>query len=236
MTHAQASLPAARLTERTNFDYSLPPAYLQPDTGGPKLGRGEFRLIRHVASCLSALIAASLAISYLSVASFSEEPTTAWEPKGKSRVWKAVVFHHSATTTGSVSSIDQSHKQRKDSQGRPWLGIGYHFIIGNGQGMADGQIEATFRWHQQLSGAHAGETRWNAESIGICLIGNFDEQPPTARQLAAAKKLLAWITTQYHLTPQQIWVHGEIKATECPGKKFPYQELLGRPRHAVANS
>ena len=80
---------------------------------------------------------------------------------------------------------------RKDAQGNPWLGIGYHFVIGNGRGMEDGQVEPTFRWKQQLAGAHAGQRRHNESGIGICLIGNFDEAPPTAKQLSALKELLA---------------------------------------------
>ena len=79
-----------------------------------------------------------------------------FQPAARERSWNSIVLHHSATAGGSVESIDAVHRRQKDAAGRPWLGIGYHFVIGNGHSMDDGQIRPTFRWHQQLAGAHAG--------------------------------------------------------------------------------
>jgi len=76
---------------------------------------------------------------------------TGLEPEVASRHWKYIVFHHTATSSGDLASIDEEHRQRKDSQGKPWLGIGYHFLIGNGDGMADGLIEPTFRWPRPVA-------------------------------------------------------------------------------------
>src|SRR5262245_20642940 len=64
-----------------------------------------------------------------------------WKPTAKPRDWKYVVVHHTATESGSVESIHESHLKNKDKNGNPWLGIGYHFVIGNGAGMPDGMIE-----------------------------------------------------------------------------------------------
>ena len=53
-------------------------------------------------------------------------------PSGKERGWKHIVLHHTATDQGSVASINASHQERKGPSGKRWLGIGYHFVIGNG--------------------------------------------------------------------------------------------------------
>ena len=66
------------------------------------------------------------------------------------------MLHHSATADGDVASIDAVHRLKRDLKGNPWLGIGYHFVVGNGHKMADGEVQPTFRWLQQLAGAHAG--------------------------------------------------------------------------------
>ena len=79
-----------------------------------------------------------------------------WKPESELRDWNYIVLHHTASDSGSLDSIHQEHLKRKDKEGNSWLGIGYHFVIGNGNGMADGEIEPTFRWRQQLQGAHAG--------------------------------------------------------------------------------
>lgn len=156
------------------------------------------------------------------------KPRFAWEPAVDSRKWQAIVLHHSAAAEGSVEAIDRVHRERTDSQGRKWLGIGYHFVIGNGQGMADGAIEPTFRWHKQLAGAHAGDVTHNAIGVGICLVGDFNQSPPSERQLAAARRLIDGLRARYDLPAASILVHRELKPTECPGRMFPYQQLLGR--------
>lgn len=149
----------------------------------------------------------------------------AWLPEQTARPWRKIVVHHSAIAAGSVDSIDAEHRRRVDAEGKPWLGIGYHFVIGSGQGMPDGQITPTFRWREQLAGAHAGVAEANDTGIGICLIGNFEDAPPTPRQWDAAVRLTRALATQYEIAPADIVRHGDLKATACPGRHFPWTEF-----------
>lgn len=153
-----------------------------------------------------------------------------WTPDVPLRNWQRVVVHHTATTTGSVESIHASHLKKRDSRGNPWLGIGYHFVVGNGQGMADGEIEPTFRWRQQLPGAHAGIADINETGIGIALVGNFDKAPPSDAQMESVSRLVGELCSMFELTSDQIIGHGDIKATACPGRHF----SLGELRSSVA--
>jgi len=142
------------------------------------------------------------------------------------RPWTYIVFHHTATGGGDVDAIDAAHRQRTDEAGRPWLGIGYHFVIGNGNGMPDGLIEPTFRWTQQLHGAHAGDRIHNETGIGICLVGDFEESPPTERQLASLKQLVSMLRKQFDISSDHLVGHGSLKPTACPGRFFPLQEVI----------
>ncbi len=155
-----------------------------------------------------------------------KQPVFHWPPETPEQPWQYIVLHHSATQRGSVESIHQSHLRRKDSSGRPWRGIGYHFVIGNGQGMRDGQVRPTFRWQEQLSGAHAGPALLNQRGIGIWLIGNFETGPPTAAQLQSATALVQELSEHFLIPQKQILGHSSIRATACPGKHFPLDELL----------
>jgi hypothetical protein len=159
-----------------------------------------------------------------------------WRPEAEPREWKYVLLHHSATETGSVASIDAVHRQRRDAGGNPWLGIGYHFVIGNGHGMEDGRIEATFRWDEQLAGAHAGDAEYNSHGIGICLIGNFEEMPPTDAQLEAMSTLLAWLRTGYALPPEGLVRHLDVRSTACPGRFFPWDDVSRSWRESETQS
>lgn len=155
----------------------------------------------------------------------STKLTNPWKPDAQLREWNYLVLHHTASEMGSVESIHEEHLQRKDKNGNAWLGIGYHFVIGNGNGMDDGQIEPTFRWRQQLQGAHAGIADYNQHGIGIVLIGNFENQPPTDAQTAAVKRLVSVLKREFGIGSSKVLGHSDVKATECPGKLFPLGEV-----------
>jgi len=167
-----------------------------------------------------------------------------WQPEVAARSWNSIVIHHTAASFGDVESIHEAHLARKDANGNAWLGIGYHFVIGNGRGMSDGEIETTFRWRQQLHGAHAGDREHNQSGIGIALVGNFDEGPPTPAQVDSVKRLVATLKAAYSINSESVLGHGEIKATACPGKYFPMGEVSldfsrtysSRPRQAPSES
>jgi len=147
-----------------------------------------------------------------------------WRADG-AREWKYIVIHHTATGRGSVESIHETHLRRKDKNGNPWMGIGYHFVIGNGNGMGDGAVEPTFRWREQLHGAHAGNNEYNQHGIGIVLVGNFEETPPSGFQIDAVKRLVAFLTKEYNIPADRIVGHDEVKTTACPGQYFPLAEV-----------
>lgn len=151
---------------------------------------------------------------------------TAWQVEVPAREWEFVVIHHSATDSGSVESIHREHRSRRDRNGQPWLGIGYHFVIGNGSGMSDGEISATFRWREQLHGAHCGSLRHNGRGIGICLIGNFEEDKPTEAQIASVSRLLGALTDRYSIPGSRVLGHDQVRATACPGRWFPLREIV----------
>lgn len=154
-----------------------------------------------------------------------------WRPTAKARAWKYVVIHHTASEKGNVESINEEHQKKKDAKGNAWLGIGYHFLIGNGHGMPDGEIEPTFRWRQQLQGAHAGSSDpvYNQQGVGICLVGNFENHAPTASQLASLKKLVRTLKGDYSIASKNVIGHRDVRATECPGKLFPMDEVANEP-------
>jgi hypothetical protein len=162
--------------------------------------------------------------------SASAEPATSGHeeflPQVAARDWKSIVLHHSATSGGSVESIDAVHRRQTDAAGKPWLGIGYHFVVGNGRSMADGEIQPTFRWQQQLTGAHAGKRDENERGIGICLIGNFDETHPTARQLEAVQNLVKTLSARYAIPRQRVLRHQDVGSTRCPGRLFPWEQVV----------
>jgi len=130
-----------------------------------------------------------------------------------------LVIHHSETGGGNVEFIRYCHTA-KPPDGFGWNDVGYHFVIGNGKPNGgwkkseDGKIE--IGRPESAIGAHA--KGFNSNSLGICLIGDFDKTNPTDNQLCSLVKLLVELCDAYGVDPlTQIKGHGELMPTLCPG-------------------
>ncbi len=149
-----------------------------------------------------------------------------WMPSRSERAWSAIIIHHSATDEGNATIIDKWHRENNG-----WDGIGYDFVIGNGTNSGDGEVEPTYRWRGQLTGAHCGGTpgNWaNEEGIGICLVGDFNRTVPTKRQMESLAKLVRFLQQRYHIPKSRVFGHGSTPGghvTDCPGRRFPMSWL-----------
>ena len=164
---------------------------------------------------------------------FTNNPDDLFAPPKADRPWKYVVLHHSASPSGSYGAIDQEHRKRLG-----WEGCGYHFVIGNGSGSPDGQVEVAQRWSDQKHGIHCRNGKNSDVSeygIGICLVGNLDDTPPTPRQIAAAQTLVAYLGSRYNIPADRIGTHAQLASspTACPGKYFPTKAVLGSSSNMV---
>lgn len=157
---------------------------------------------------------------------------SAWLPPARlEKNWTAIVIHHSATESGNAAIFDRMHREENH-----WDGVGYDFVIGNDTNSGDGQIEVTFRWRNQKTGAHCGGTpeNWaNEEGIGICLVGNFDHATPTSRQMQSLAKLVRFLQNRYGIPTNRIYGHKNTpgaRVTACPGARFSmtrFKRMLG---------
>jgi hypothetical protein len=154
-------------------------------------------------------------------------PSAWYPPASHEKNWKAIILHHSDTRRGNVAVFDNYHKN-----GKHWKGVGYDFVIGNGNGSGDGQVEITFRWRQQIAGAHVGGTsgNWaNEDAIGICVVGDFTKTTPTYRQVQSLAKLIRFLQGRYRIPKSRIYGHSNTPGykgkTLCPGRKFPWARL-----------
>jgi N-acetyl-anhydromuramyl-L-alanine amidase AmpD len=114
--------------------------------------------------------------------------------------------------------MDRYHREQRHMEN----GLAYHFVIGNGRGMRDGQIVVGRRWTQQLNGGHLASEALNARSIGICLVGNFDKDRPTQRQLETLDALTEYLMKRCGIPKSGVKTHQQINTvgTRCPGRLF----------------
>jgi N-acetyl-anhydromuramyl-L-alanine amidase AmpD len=141
--------------------------------------------------------------------------------------WKYIILHHSATDEGNAYKFDRYHRKK-----RKWEnGLAYHFVIGNGKGSRTGEIEVGNRWKEQIHGAHTANKDFNRISIGICLVGNFEEDnEPAYDQFESLVNLVNYLSKRYNIPKSNIIKHNQVvqKSTACPGKNFPYEKFMAR--------
>ena len=101
------------------------------------------------------------------------------------------------------------------------LARGCHFIIA-----ADGSVKPTRLWQEQRDGRHisiAGRD-FNADSIGICLIGDFSSRRPSSEQFRSLVRLMRKIQQACSIPADHVYLRSDLDArSRLPGKAFPAQ-------------
>jgi len=147
--------------------------------------------------------------------------TTINRPKINTAKWKNVIAHHSATKNGNAKIFDAAHRRRGMENG-----LAYHFVVCNGtNGSHDGKVEVGARWLRQIKGGHVKSKTYNANSIGICVVGNFEDKHPSKKQIASLIELIDYLKNKALRGRPKFKVHRELEQTVCPGKNFPVAKL-----------
>lgn len=138
--------------------------------------------------------------------------------------WKYIVIHHSGVSEGTVKGMDNYHRRIRHMEN----GLAYHFVIGNGNGMGNGEIAVGNRWTRQLDGGHLASVSQNKAAIGICLVGNFDKTVPTSAEMRSLTALVKALMARCNISAGKVKTHQQINVigTRCPGSKFPTKSFL----------
>jgi hypothetical protein len=147
------------------------------------------------------------------------------------RRWRYIVIHNSGTRQGNAKAFEYYHLHVRKMPN----GLAYHFVIGNGTSSGDGEIEIGNRWRRQINGGHVHSDYLNNIALGICLVGDFNRDVPSQRQLEATEELVRYLRMRVGKIDRKFAIvkaHRDINPprwpTDCPGDKFPYRWLHGK--------
>ncbi|MHC4477492.1 MAG: peptidoglycan recognition protein family protein [Planctomycetota bacterium] len=126
--------------------------------------------------------------------------------------WNAIEIYYSGTETGSV----EQPAPESGTTGRDALDC--HFCLCNGRGGADGQIQSTEKWQQQLPlrrpparladttlrEDNNSRTSAGVQTIYICLIADGKKCPPTDNQLRRLQALVELLCRNFDIDPQRM--------------------------------
>jgi hypothetical protein len=139
----------------------------------------------------------------------------------------AIILHHSAVPP----SVGADRIARYQVEEQKWPGIGFHFFV-----LADGRLQQT--QPLEVVSNQAGDVG-NRTGVGVCLAGNFTDQPPPEAQLSATANLVAWLLDELDLALESIHGHSDYVNTQCPGNTWSTvwrPQLMAQVKDALAGA
>jgi hypothetical protein len=141
--------------------------------------------------------------------------------------WQTLAIHFSGAANGSAQTLAEEHR-------RLGLGsMGFHLVVGNGQGTDDGTVEFGPRWPGQQPGLSAQfpACRGHGNTIDICLIGDGNRTPPTESQMLTLVHITQQLQARFHIGPERVLIYSDPATGR--GQRFPlawFRQQLLSPR------
>ena len=134
-----------------------------------------------------------------------------------------IIVHHSLTKDSDTVSWGAI---RKYHMAKGWVDIGYHAGIE----IVNGNVEILLGRRWDKMGAHCTQDGMNRKSLGLCVVGNFDIDPPEQIVLDAATDLIRYWMLLFQIPVINVLPHRQLATYKtCPGSKFDFdsfQQLL----------
>ncbi len=86
-----------------------------------------------------------------------------------------------------------------------------HFLVGNGVGAGDGEIQTTENWLSQCRIRPAAAWRGDEQTIRICLVGNGVSSLPTDYQLKRLEMLLESLGRKFDISPEAVHLPRDVQ-------------------------
>lgn len=130
-----------------------------------------------------------------------------------------IIIHHSLTKDSQTVSWQAIRRYHIHTLG--WRNIGYHYGIEN----VNGEYEILKGRMDNWTGAHCHG--FNDNSIGICLVGNFDITEPSDQQMLTLRYLCQALLDIHGIKAENVLGHWETYRRRnlavqksCPGNRF----------------
>ena len=123
-----------------------------------------------------------------------------------------IILHHSASHDGMATNWSQIRFYHTALRG--WKNVGYHYgieLVGQDYEVLLGRFE-------NEDGAHC--PGHNSKALGVCLVGNFEENYVPSEQYQLALKLVRQLMRNHNILLPNVYGHRELADTLCPGKYF----------------
>ena len=132
-----------------------------------------------------------------------DDAINAYKPSSSGRVagskrWRRIEVFYSKTAGGNVEQIASLNGLRNSED------LNLHFLICNGRGGQDGQIQASERWKKQWSCVPGGSWYGNSKTIRVCLVADGASFPPSEFQIKRTNLLLEALCRKFNISADKV--------------------------------
>lgn len=113
--------------------------------------------------------------------------------------WKGIELYLSGTEAGNIRQLASLSGLASPDD------INCHFVICNGLGGRDGQIQTTEKWQRQWFVITGKNRHPNGRIIRICIVANGKNVRPTDSQIKTAKALVNRLSEKFDIRSESIY-------------------------------
>lgn len=137
-----------------------------------------------------------------------------------------IILHHSGINSSKLGEADhfQSIQNTLHLKYGSQFVLQYHHVVGYRGTLFKGQPEGEVCPHVGYDQYENDIHNWN--SLGVCCMGNFEEEFMKPVQYESLVKLLRQLKIKYSIPNFRILPHNSIIPTLCPGVHYPYNEIM----------
>ena len=118
--------------------------------------------------------------------------------------WKAIEIYYSGTRVGNVEWLASLSGYRHPAE------LDCHFVICNGHGGEDGQIQTTEKWETQVPLITRQSRAARPKTIRICIVADGKTVFPTDCQVKRTEILIETLCHQFRIDPKQVRTLGNL--------------------------
>ena len=113
--------------------------------------------------------------------------------------WNSIEVFYSGTAGGNIERLALLNGSTSPEN------LNCHFVICNGIGSSDGQIQPTEKWQKQWSIVPDQNWYGNGQTIRICIVGDGKTVYPTDCQIKRLEALVEGLCRKFDIQPESIY-------------------------------
>ncbi len=114
--------------------------------------------------------------------------------------WQSIEIAFSGTRGGNIQRLADARGLADAAD------LDCHFLVGNGVGAGDGEIQTTVSWLNQRPMQRGGTWRGDERTIRVCLVGNGVSSLATDYQLKRLETLLESLCRRFNIPPDAVYL------------------------------